>query len=173
MFAAPAATANSLTFDFAGTLSVNLDAFNVLGGLASPVAFSGSYTYDSLTPDGNAADPDNGVFLSTTAGSGIDVSFSGFSIATNPASPFLRVSTSNAPNAPADIFSLRSLTIEGTGGFPAGWEFQVLVDLADGAPSDLLTSDALPTDAPDLSLASFNFFQIVGGRTARTSAPSI
>jgi hypothetical protein len=156
--------AAEVTFEFAGTIGVNLDAFNVLGGLTGPIPFTGSYTFDSDTPDSNP-DPDNGTYDSTAIGSGLEVAFDAFSIATNPASPLLRTTTSDEPPGnPADIYSVRSFSIEGTAGFPAGWVFQVLIDLAAGSPSALLTSDDLPTTPPDLALApSSNFFQIVGG----------
>jgi hypothetical protein len=155
--------AAEVTFEFAGTIGVNLDAFNVLGGLTGPIPFTGSYTFDSDTPDSNP-DPDNGTYDSTAIGSGLEVAFDAFSIATNPASPLLRTTTSDEPPGnPADIYSVRSFSIEGTAGFPAGWVFQVLIDLAAGSPSALLTSDDLPTTPPDLALAPSSNFYIKPG----------
>jgi len=155
-----------VTFAFTGEITNVSDAFGVLGGLSAPIPYSGWYSFDPSAADTNA-DPDNGRYVSTIGGSGMVVSFDAFSLGTPPVGPVLTITTSDEPpNNAADIYSVRSGSVPGTEGFPPGWRFQVLIDVAKGSPSDLLTSPDLPTTPPDLSIPGVNVtFQIVGGPT--------
>ena len=154
------------TFDFTGAFTDAFDFFGALGDVTLPITFTGSYTFDPSTMDTNT-DPDNGDYTSTAPGSGMEITFGAFSVAAPVGGPRLSITTSNEPpgNA-ADIYSIRTGNIDGTAGFPSGWVFQVLVDISKGSPSDLLTSDDLPTTPPDISISGVQtFFQIVGGPT--------
>lgn len=149
-------------FAFEGGFGSAFDAHDVLGGLSAPIPFSGTYAYDATIPDTDP-DPDEGSYVSTSPGSGFSVSFDGFTVGGTT----LGVTTSNEPpgNA-ADILSIRAAGA-GTAGFPAGWDFQLLIDFAEGSPADLLTSDHLPVTAPDLADPDLDSktFQIVGAPT--------
>ncbi|MDH3270221.1 MAG: hypothetical protein OEN56_02740 [Gemmatimonadota bacterium] len=161
-------TGQLTTFEFTGEFTSVFDAFGVLGERSTPLSFTGWYSFDRFAPDTDA-DQDHGRYTSTLGGSGIVIRFDTFSVETPSVGPTLSITTSDEPlNNAADIYSIRTGNIGGTAGFPAGWLFQVLIDVVKGSPSDVLTSDELPTTPPDISISGVNTtFQIVGGPDAQ------
>jgi len=143
------AQADSITFIFTGHVVTVEDMSGVLGGsITTGTPLSGTYTFDSLTPDSNAF-PDVGDYLHTSAGNGIIANMGPFTFQTDPNAVDFLLEVVNRPLR--DNYLLRSFNNIASGPLPPVSEELHIAWQLDDPTATALTSDALPLTPPDLS----------------------
>jgi hypothetical protein len=125
--------------------------------------FTGSYTYDSDTPDSSPLDLVQGNYWHYAPPAGISLTVGGFDFKTDPANVEFRVALRNdIPPGGSDVYSIGSSNnlplSNGTLVESVWWQ------LNDNTGS-ALSSDALPTIPPTLDRWQANVFDISGYRT--------
>jgi hypothetical protein len=160
------AGAEQITFEFAGTVDGVFDGLGALGGLVQVgTPFTGSYTFDSETP--NTAPPvdegEAGLYHHESPPSGVQIQIGSFVFRSVPSSPdFDIIVNNNIGFSGADEYGFASHNNEAQGLLPTpqlGLDIDWLAQTLFREPFD---SVDLPIDPPDLGQLGGGLLTIVG-----------
>jgi len=158
-FCVPKANAEQIEIRIAATVYNMFDDGNFLGGqITNGSIITGSYVYESTTPDLNPLDPVQGNYRHYSTPAGVFLTVGGFEFKTDPTNVEFDIFTRN--NIPEDRYGFASsnnLPLSESVG--VGSIFWTLIN-SDGS---VLSSDALPTTVPVLNLWQENDLMITGG----------
>ena len=160
------AGAEPITFEFAGTVDGVFDGLGALGGLVQAgTSFTGSYTFDSETP--NTAPPvdegEAGLYHHESPPSGVQIQIGSFVFRSVPSSPDFDIIVNNDIGfSGADEYGFASHNNEAQGLLPTP-ELRLDIDwLAQTLFREPFDNVDLPTDPPDLGLLGGGLLTIVG-----------
>ena len=160
------AGAEPITFEFAGTVDGVFDGLGALGGLVQVgTPFTGSYTFDSETP--NTAPPvdegEAGLYHHEAAPSGVQIQIRSFVFRSVPSSPDFDIIVNNDIGfSGADEYGFASHNNEAQGLLPT-LELGLDIDwLAQTLFTEPFDSVDLPTAPPELGLLGGGLLTIVG-----------
>jgi hypothetical protein len=149
-FSAPAsAQSTAMTIDFIAEISDVQDSFHVLKDISSGQTITGTYVYNSTSPDSNPDDPTVGEYWHTTAPFGITVNAGKYTFSTDPNNVQFLVEMVDREFSDAYVLHSYNNIPQPMPGFQAtvdriSWQL-------DDPTGTALSIDALPTDAPDLN----------------------
>ena len=153
------AKAEMVEISITATVNYLLDTKNYLEGKVHiNDIITGSYKYESATPDSSLSDPTQGNYWHYSTPAGISLAVGGFNFTTNPDNVNFLISIGN--NCPGDVYLVRSnnnLPLSGSAGV-GGISWQL-----DDYTATALSSDALPVTAPILSQWQDKTLNIDGG----------
>ena len=123
---------------------------------------TGSYTYESTTPDSSPLDPVQGNYWHYATPAGISLSVGGFNFQTDPGSIQFCVAVRNNNSSGHDIYWVHSDNNSSlSNGTPVDYIYWSLKDHA----GVVFSSDLLPINPPELQLWDDNVLRLQGDRT--------
>jgi len=161
---APAAAQSiAITVDFVAVISDVKDSLHVLKDISSGQTITGTYVYNSTALDSNPDDPTVGDYWHTTAPFGITVNAGKYTFSTDPNNvQFLLEMVDRESSDNYVLHSYNNLPQPMPG-------FEAMVDRIswqlDDSTGTVLSSDALPTDAPDLNAWQSTFGLTIEGHS--------
>jgi hypothetical protein len=139
--------AELITFNITSQVTYVDDPYNLLNGLPVGTMMTGTYTYDSATPDFRPLDEHQGSYRHTTPPYGWYLTADGFVFQTDPGNVDFWVSVTNYDQPPKKdhyvVSSLNNLPFNNDVFYSIGWQL-------DDSTCTALSSDALPTTPPVL-----------------------
>jgi hypothetical protein len=140
--------ANLITIGLTGTVYSVGDPCNVFGGqIHINDTLTGTYTYDTSTPDSNPSNPAVGDYYHYSAPCGVSVTINGFNFRTDPNNIEFEVYIYDAQNSYADCYAFDSYH---NSPLPDGTLVERINWQITDSTGTALSSDALPTTTPNL-----------------------
>ncbi len=153
----PAVSSGQLiTIGFTGNVSSVYDPHNIFGGQTHGEA-TGTYTYDTSTPDSNPSNS-SGSYWHYNSPCGVSVSINGFNFQTNPDSVQFLLGISNDNGG--DLYWFHSYS---NSPLPNGTLVETIAWQLQNYSGTAISSDALPTTAPNLADWSVNYGLHISG----------
>lgn len=150
-----------ITIDISGAVTSVFDSYDFLGGaITAGNIITGSYTYESTTPDSEPSYTWWGRYRHNTAPYGISVNINGFTFATDPANVNFEVYVhNNVSSTTKDLYTVKSVSNLPSNGLEVNEIYWRLTD----PTATVWDSDALPLTPPTLSdWESPDYFTISG-----------
>ena len=161
-FCASPAQAEPITIAIEAKVDSVEDRDGYLGGKIKPGdIITGTYTYDSSTPDSSPSDPIQGNYWHYAPPAGISLTVGGFDFRTDPSSVEFCILIRNNNMSGYDIYGIDSRNnVPLSNGTLVGYILWQLNDPTAGA----LASDGLPTTPPSLEQWQANVFRLGADR---------
>ncbi|MGA2916207.1 MAG: PEP-CTERM sorting domain-containing protein [Sedimentisphaerales bacterium] len=140
--------ADLITIGLTGKIIRADDPQNVFGGqIQWGDTVTGTYTYDTSTPDSEPLDPSAGVYWHYNTPCGVSVTINNFIFQTNPNNIRFKVGIGDNYPSFGDIYNFISYN---NSPLPNGTSIDTIVWQITDSTGTALSSDALPTTAPNL-----------------------
>ena len=160
VFCAAESRAELITINLSATVNYVEDIGNKLGGKINVGStITGSYTYESTTPDSSPSDPTQGNYWYYSSPAGIFLTVGGFNFGTNPDYVNFLVSIGNNASG-QDNYLVRSYNNSplSNGALVGNIDWQL-----DDHTATVFSSDVLPVTKPVLDQWQTNVLSIYGG----------
>jgi hypothetical protein len=153
--------AELITIKLTGSVYLINDPQSVLGGqIHYNDTITGTYTYDTSTPDSESSDPSMGAYWFYIAPCGVSFTVNGFNFRTDPDNIQFLFGVGNNYSGFGDLYSFRSFNnLPLSNGVLVN---NIVWQLTDSSRS-AFSSDALPTTAPNLANFDMDYGLNVSG----------